>query len=165
MITATARNRWAILMIATTSDRSANLDNKRYICRVIYSSGRHEIEIKTNAEIQAHRNQHGWNGNCQKMSLSDVINMTRLNHLRGSYTAFDKRALANSLEAMAVRAEAKYSGCMGCLRKILSIFLNFFIIDSVYDFTAHRDNSLPMGIRSDADFAREVANVLRIETQ
>lgn len=149
-----------------------------YICRVIYPDKTCKLELKTEGQVQEHFKRWGrWEATCGKMSLSDVINITRILFLNFPVESEQIEPLKEALNRLATRAEEKYKkGFCGTVRKILSMIFNFFIENTVQLFSMPKTNvalrvipqadrlqpKLPFYIGSNADFARLVANQITL---
>ena len=158
-------NQWTQMIIDAADSRQANNTHKN-ICRVIYPDGKRTLELKTDEEIDAHYKTHGsWNAACGKMSLKDVVNITRICLLENPPSSILKNKIKNSLSVFALRAEEHYkNGFIGALRKAFSVFFNLFITDSVVlTITKNtkidvkianfqNQNKLPMFIGNSAEF-------------
>lgn len=145
------------------------LEEKRFICRVIYPKGdnRYQLDLMSQSEVKRFLHTHGkWSSNCVKMRFSEVIRISRM-CLACERDPLQKARLVKALNQMADKAEAKYNnGWCGTARKILSWISNLFSSNDVRLFVKGNDKPidlyLPYQARffvgTDAQFARHVAN-------
>ncbi|MBA3720882.1 MAG: hypothetical protein H0W88_00600 [Parachlamydiaceae bacterium] len=164
---------WNQMVIDAANSRKNDGECKN-ICRVIYPTGICTLELKTDKQIKEFFQQKGsWNGNCVKMQLRDVLNLTRIGSLNEPVNPQIKDSIKESVLFIASRAEAKYNnGFKGVIRKIISIFFNLFVTDSVDLFgmasanvafqvvKSDKRNKLPGFIGNDANFARLINSTL-----
>ncbi|CUI16799.1 Conserved hypothetical protein [Candidatus Protochlamydia naegleriophila] len=158
---------WNQMVIEAAESRISGREHKN-ICRVIYPNGACTLELKTNQEVKNHLQTYGsWNANCAKMSLKEVLNLTRICSLNHRINSQTKASINDALFLFGFRAAIKYeNGFKGILRRVTAVFFNIFVTDSVALFSKNviQDLSitvadysnrgmLPLFIGSNANFA------------
>ncbi len=133
---------WNQMIIEAANSRKNDREYKN-ICRVIYPAGICTLELKTDQEINNHFQEYGsWNANCGKMPLREVLNITRICSLNDPINdPQTKDSVKNSLLLFGSRAERKDNdGFKGIVRKIIAVFFNLFVTDSVSLFGMDKTN-------------------------
>lgn len=165
---------WKSMLIAASQSRQSGQSPKN-ICKVILPNNQCQITLKTDQEIQHHFKQYGsWDTNCRKMPLRDLVNITRILLLNDPLVdEQEKKLLIGSLDSFKSKAESKYkNGLKGLVRRVIAVFLNLFLTDSVCLFSMNnidisvqtkkneQKNKLPLWVGDSASFVQLVISNL-----
>jgi hypothetical protein len=112
-------------------------EKRPYIYRIV-NDGKMSLGLMTPKKAAAFHRMGGENQLCEKLSFSEVIQVTRHFIAGNQDSDYAKKTVSVALTAMAAKADAKYSGFKGIIRRITSIFHNFLLTDVVVLFSEPR---------------------------
>ena len=114
--------------LKVAAESTETREKRPYIYRMI-NEEKMSLGLMTPEKAAAFHRAYGQNQLCEKLSFSEVIQVTRHFIASNKHNDTARAITSTALEAMAVKADTKYSGFIGIIRRIASIFHNFLLTD------------------------------------